>query len=79
MCLAGDLGVLLSHALGRVDHDDAHIRALDRKQRTHDRVFLDLFVYLALFADARGIDKGEFSVRIIQIGVHAVARRACDV
>ena len=32
MRLAGNLGVLLGDALGRVDHDDADVRTLDREQ-----------------------------------------------
>ena len=79
MRLAGDLGVLFGNALGRVDHDDADVRALDRQQRTHDREFLDLLVHLALLADAGGVDEGELAVRIVHIGVNAVARRTGDV
>ena len=79
MRLAGNLGVLLGDALGRVDHDDADVRTLDREQRAHDRELLDFLVHLALLADAGGVDKGELAARIVHVGVYAVARRAGNV
>lgn len=66
-------------ALGRVDHDDADVRTLDREQRTHDRELLDLLVHLALFADAGGVDEGKLAVRVVYVSVYAVARRAGNV
>ena len=75
----GDLRVLLGDAVARVDHDQAHIRALDGELCAHDGEFLDAVVHAGLAADAGGVDKDVFAVFILKAGVDAVARRTGDV
>ena len=76
---AGDLRVLLRDAVARVDHDQAHIRALDGELGAHDGEFLNAVVHARLAPDAGGIDKDIFAVFVLKAGVDAVARRAGDV
>ena len=76
---AGDLRILLRDAVARVDHDQAHIRALDGELGAHDGEFLNAVVHARLAPDAGGIDKDIFAVFVLKAGVDAVARRAGDV
>ena len=75
----GDLRVLLGDAVARVDHDQAHIRALDGELCTHDGELLDAVVHAGLAADAGGIDKDILAVFVLKAAVDAVARRTGDV
>ena len=75
----GDLRVLLRDAVARIDHDQAHIRALDGELCAHDGEFLNAVVHAGLAPDAGGIDKDILAVFILKAGVHAVARRTGDV
>ena len=79
MRLSGHLGVLLGNAFGRINHDNAHISALYRQQRTHDREFLDFLVHLALLTDTGGVDERKLTVGVVHIGVYAVAGRTGDI
>jgi len=75
----GNFSVLLGHALARVYHDYAHIRTLDCHLCAHNGEFLDPLVYPALAANAGSVDKNIFSVLIIYLRVHRIARRAGNV
>ena len=79
MRLACDLGILFGHALGSVDHNDAHIGTLDRHERAHDREFLDLLLDLGLTADTCGINKGKLTVLVVQLSVYAVSGGTGDI
>ena len=75
----GDLRVLLGDAVARVDHDQAHIRALDGELCAHDGEFLDAVVHAGLAPDTGGVDKDILAVFVFKAAVDAVARRAGDV
>ena len=74
-----DLGVLLGHALGRVDHDEADVRAVDGHGRAQHAVFFDALLDPGLFAHTGGVDEDIFAGLVFKVGVDGVARRARDV
>ena len=69
---AGDFGVLLGDAFPGVDHDQAHVGALNGQLRAHDREFFDSVVHAGLAPDAGGVDEHVFSVFVLKAGVHGV-------
>ena len=73
---ARHFGILLGKALGGVNENDAHPRALYRGQRADDAVALYPVLYFAAPAQARGVNEGELAVLVVHVAVHCVARGA---
>ena len=75
----GDLRILLGHALLRVDHDEAHVRAVNGHGRAQHAVTLDHIVDLRLFAHTGGVDKDILALLVFKIRVDGVARRTGNI
>ncbi|MPN29964.1 hypothetical protein SDC9_177421 [bioreactor metagenome] len=80
MHVTRDFDILLTDALGGVDHDEHHIRAAYRHKRADHAVAFDGFiVYAALAADASGIDQNVFSAFMLKRRVDRIARGAGNI
>ena len=69
---SGHLRVLLRDPLLCVDHNDHHIRPLDRRYRPDDHVVFQILFYLVFAADARCIDEDIFFSVIGDFRVHGI-------
>ena len=69
---ARHLGVLLGNAVLGVDHNEAHVAALDGHGGPQDAVFLDGVVHLGLFAHTGGVDEVILAGSIFKIAVDGV-------
>ena len=72
---AGDVLVLIGHALCGVEHQDGHIRPLDGHARAAHAVALNRAVHARGAAEARRIHEDKRSAAKLQVGVHGVPRR----
>ena len=79
MRITRNLLVLLCDALGRIDHHEHDVGAVDGAQRTHDAVALDGLVNLAAAAHAGRVDQHVFLAILDEMRVDGVTRRARDV
>ena len=66
--------VLRLNAPGGIDHQHADIAVFDGPDRTHDRIELQVFVDLRLFADTGRIDQVKLLAKLVVFGVNRVAR-----
>ena len=76
MRVAGDLAVLFGKADRRVDHDNAHVAAVDRHICAQHAVPLDLLLDARLAPDAGRIDEHKTAVFVFDNRVDGVARCA---
>ena len=76
---SGDLGILLGHAVTRVEHDQAHVRAVDRHRCTQNAVPLNRLVHPGFFAHTRRVNKNILAAFIFKVGVDRIAGGAGNV
>ena len=76
---AGHLGVLVRKAHGCIDHDDAHIRTLNRHLRPDDAVLFNGIIHLVAAAQPGGINQNKAAVGIFHLCVDRIARRPRNV
>ena len=70
------LGVLLRHAVLRVDEDEAHVAALNGHGGPQDAVLFDGVVHLGLFPHTGGVDEVVLAAGIFKVAVDGVAGSA---
>ena len=66
------LGILLRDAVLCVDHDEAHIAALDGHGGPQDTVFFDVVVHLGLFPHSGGVDEVILTGLVFKVAVDGV-------
>ena len=69
---ARHLGVLLGDAVLGVDHNEAHVAALNGHGGPEDAVFLDGVVHLGLFAHTGGVDEVILAGGVFKVAVDGV-------
>jgi hypothetical protein len=79
MCDSRDLGILLGHALGSVDHNNTDICTLNGCHCTDNTVTLDLFFDLILTSQSCGIDKHIFFSIVLNISIDCISGCTCDI
>ena len=79
LCDSRNLGILLGHALGSIDHDNADICTLHSCHCTDNTIALDLFLDLILTSQSCGIDKHIFFSIVLNVGIDRISGRACDI
>ena len=73
---AGDVRVLVGHALLGVDQQQHHVGRFDGLQRLDDRKLLDRLEHLALAAQAGGVDQLELLAIALKLDRDGIARGA---
>ena len=79
MCNAGDLGILLSHTLDRINHNNNDIRTFHRRNSTDDTVSLNLFLDLVLSSEPRRINKHIFLSVVTDIRIDCISCRTRNI
>lgn len=62
-----------------IDDEQHHFRAVDRTQRTHISVVLDIFIDHALATKPRRVDDRVVASFVLDRGIDRIARSACHI
>ena len=73
---SGNVGILLGNVLPRIEHQDNHLRVLDRLQCLDHRELLDGFEDSAAAAQAGGVNQRVFLAAALEIDFDGIARRS---
>ena len=79
MCDSGDLSILLSDTLCRIDHDHDNMCTLYCCHSTDHAVTLDLFFDLAFAAESCGVDKDVFFALPFDFGIDGISCSSCNI
>ena len=79
MCDPGDLGILLCHALGRIDHHDHNICLFYGSNSANDTKSLQFFLDLALAAQSCRVDKDIFLAMELDLGIDRISGGSCHI
>ena len=74
----GDFLILIGDSLDSVNHQNADITPLDRRNRTDDAEFFNGVVHLTAFPKSCGINQGKSVSFEFEWRVDRITRSACD-